>query len=111
VNSHSQRNPKPVFFLDHNLGRYAVANALRKAGALIEVHEDHFPQGLEDPNLLQEVGRRGWIFLSKDSRIKYRRSEIMSLKLHKVSAFILITRGKTNLNGQEMADVFVKSAQ
>ena len=31
-----------TFFLDHQIGRYQVAMALRAAGAKVEVHLDHF---------------------------------------------------------------------
>ncbi len=30
-----------TFFLDYQIGRYVVADALRKAGASVEVHIDH----------------------------------------------------------------------
>jgi len=62
--------PKPasglVFFIDRSLGRKYVAGALRTAGAKVEVHDDHFPQTTPDVEWLAEVGRRGWVVLSKD---------------------------------------------
>ena len=35
---------EPVFFIDRSLGRRHVAQALRAAGAVVEIHDDHFPQ-------------------------------------------------------------------
>jgi hypothetical protein len=49
-----------TFFLDHQIGRYQVAEALRAAGAVVEVHLDHFPGDTPDMDWLPEVGRRGW---------------------------------------------------
>lgn len=37
-----------VFFLDENLGTKQVATALRLAGAVVEIHTDHFPPGADD---------------------------------------------------------------
>ena len=37
------KKQKPVFFIDRALGKRAVAEALRKAGAIVEIHDDHFP--------------------------------------------------------------------
>lgn len=71
--------PKPasglVFFIDRSLGRKYVAEALRTAGATVEVHDDHFPQTTPDVEWLAEVGRRGWVVLSKDERIRRNRIE------------------------------------
>jgi len=39
-----------VFFLDHQIGRYVVAEALRAAGARVEVHLEHFPGDMRDAN-------------------------------------------------------------
>lgn len=40
-----------TFFLDYQMGRYVVAEALRAAGARVEVHIDHFPQNAPDTEL------------------------------------------------------------
>lgn len=48
-----------TFFLDFQIGRYVVADALRAAGAQVEVHIDHFPQAAPDTEWIPEVGRRG----------------------------------------------------
>jgi hypothetical protein len=41
--------PEPlVFFIDRSLGRRVIPNALRDAGARVEVHDDHFSQDAQD---------------------------------------------------------------
>lgn len=95
-----------IFFLDRNLGKRAVAEALRKTGVEVRIHDDYFPLDARDEQWLTEVGRKGWIVLTKDTRIRYRAFELAALLNAGVSAFVL-TSG--NLRGEEMADVFVRA--
>lgn len=55
---------------------------------------------------LQEVGRRGWIVLTKDHRIRYRGPELAALQQAQVRAFVL-TGG--DLQGAEMGQIFVRA--
>jgi hypothetical protein len=99
--------PKPsgdlVFFIDRSLGRKQVAQALRESGARVEVHDDHFPQTTPDVEWLAEVGRRGWVVLSKDERIRRNRIEREALEAARVRAFFLTQQ---DITGQEMAELF-----
>jgi len=99
--------PRPVsdlvFFIDRSLGRKQVAQALREAGATVEVHDDHFPQATPDVDWLAEVGRRGWVVLSKDERIRRNRIERTALEAARVRAFFLTQQ---DITGQEMAELF-----
>ena len=95
-----------IFFLDGNLGKYEIADALRQAGAEVQIHDDHFRQGTRDVEWLSEVGQRRWIVLTKDTQIRYRTPERVALMQAGVRAFVL-TAG--NLSGREMADVFVQA--
>jgi predicted nuclease of predicted toxin-antitoxin system len=106
ANSRSKpRNPF-VFFLDRNLGRKTIAEALRQAGAEVRIHDDHFPPAARDQEWLSEVGRREWIVLTKDARIRYREIERTALMNAGVRAFVLTAK---NLQGSEMASVFVSA--
>jgi hypothetical protein len=95
-----------VFFIDRSLGRKIVAQALREAGETVEIHDDHFPPDAKDEVWLVEVGRRGWIVLTKDDRIRYRVSERTALASARVKAFVLVS---SQLQGVEMAAAFVKA--
>jgi len=106
VNSGSKPPSFFTFFLDRSLGRRKVANVLRGAGATVEIHDDHFSPDTRDEDWLQEVGRRGWIVLTKDSRIRYHTSERLALIKAGVAAFVL---SGGNLRGDEMAEIFVKA--
>lgn len=59
----------PIFFIDRALGKNLVANALRNAGALVEVHDDYFAPDALDTDWLPEVSQRGWIVLTRDARM------------------------------------------
>ena len=104
ANSTAKLHKPLVFFLDRNLGTKHVANALRAAGATVEVHNDHFLQDARDEIWLPEVERRGWVVLTKDDRIRYRPTELAAVISAHVALFAL-TSG--NLNGEEMAQAFV----
>lgn len=72
----------------------------------MEVHDDHFPIDSKDEYWLTEVGKKGWVVLSKDDQIRYRPVEKAALLNAGVVAFFL-PRG--DLKGEEMATVFLKA--
>lgn len=82
-----------------------MASALRDHGARVEIHDDHFPPHARDQDWLIEVGRRSWVVLMKDKRIRRVRIEREALLTAGVRAFVL-TSG--NLTGPEMAEVFTQ---
>lgn len=103
----SSKPPEPlVFFLDRSIGKLKVATALRQAGAQVAVHDDHFGQKTKDENWLKETGKKRWIVLTKDKRIRHHQRELEALMEAKVRAFVL-TAG--NIDGTEMAEIFVKA--
>ena len=100
--------PEPlVFFVDRALGRKAVPDALRLAGEKVEIHSDHFADDATDADWLSVVGQRGWVVLSKDKRIRYRRNETDSLQAARARAFFLA--GSKNLTGAQMGEIFVRA--
>jgi predicted nuclease of predicted toxin-antitoxin system len=103
VSSPSRPREPYTFFVDRSLGKHVVAVALRSAGAKVEVHDDHFSPDATDEHWLTEVGRRKWIVLTKDNRLRYHRREKAALLRHGVRAFILTAR---DLKGEEMGHAF-----
>lgn len=95
---------KPVFFVDRSLGRHVVADALRAAGARVEVHDDHFPQDAPDEVWLPVVGQREWAVLTKDDRIRYRQAETTAAASAGVALFIFVGKG---MRGTAIADALV----
>lgn len=96
-----------VFFLDRNMGRHVVADALRAAGQVVEVHDDHLPPDASDEEWLSLVGRRKWIAITKDRNIRYRQSE--KLAVQENNARVLVLRSR-NTTGEQNADLLVKNA-
>jgi hypothetical protein len=64
-----------VFFVDRNIGRYQVPDALRSLGLTVEVHADHFPAQETVPEVwdgqwIQTVTALGWIIITRDKGIR-----------------------------------------
>lgn len=95
-----------VFFVDRCLGAHTVPDALREAGATVEVHGAHFPPDASDQDILRFVGARGWVFLSKDENVRRRPAERRALAEANVAAFIL-TAGRAK--GDVIAAAFVRA--
>ena len=82
------------------MGR-AIGKRLQAEGAQVELHDDHFAPGTPDTEWLSVVGAKGWIVLTKDTRIRYRPNEKQALLGAGVRAFVF-TSG--SLSGSQMAD-------
>ena len=102
----SSEPPELVYFIDRSLGKHKVADALRGAGARVEIHDSHFPPDAKDADWLPVIGAKRWVLLTKDDRIRYREHEREALLNSGVRAFVLTNR---NLSGDEMAKLFVQS--
>ena len=99
--------PDPfIVFLDRSLGKQVIATALRAAGFKVEVHDNRFSTDAKDHEWLTEVGREGWIVLTKDQKIKYRKVELAAVIAANAKVFTL-TAG--SIQGSEMADIFLKA--
>jgi predicted nuclease of predicted toxin-antitoxin system len=108
ANSASPKPPEELtFFLDRQLGRYKMAGALRKAGLDIEIHDDHFPQNAKDPEWLAAAGKKNWIVVTRDERIRYRLAERQAIRRAKVRAFVLAAQG--DLRAEMLAEIFLKA--
>ena len=94
----------PIFFIDKCLGLKVVPAALRACGLTVELKTDHFPQETPDSQWLTEVGKRGWIVLSKDQNLKHNHLEIVALLKSNTHSFILMS---AQLTGDEMAQAFI----
>jgi len=78
---------------------------LRAAGVNLEVHYDHFDQGTPDPVWLPQIGRRGWVLLTIDARLRYNRLEQQAILENGIAAFVF-TGGATHA---DKADAFLKA--
>ncbi len=95
-----------IFFIDEAIGKHAVPDALRKAGAKVETVHDALHSGALDEEWIEYVGRNNRLAITKDKRIRHRQIEIQAIKKYKAKVF-RYTSG--NLSGKDMADIAVKT--
>ncbi len=95
-----------TFFIDRALGKKSVPDALKTAGANVEIHADHFAPEAADVDWLPVVAQKGWVVLTKDVNIGRRYLEVLAIARYGAKVFVL-TSG--NLKSKEMADIFVEA--
>jgi hypothetical protein len=83
-----------------------VWRELSAAGLRVEFHENHFADDADDETWISEVGRRGWLVLTKDKAISRRPAEREAVVAAKVRVFSL---SSGNMTGEQMARVFLKN--
>ncbi len=94
------------FFVDRSLGRYRVADALRRSGWVLRTHHEVFgerDEEVRDVEWLELCGRQGLAVLTKDRRLRYRPAEIEAIRRFGVRAFVL---GGGSLTATEQAARF-----
>lgn len=92
-----------TFFVDRCLGK-SVGVALCQCGLKVESHSDHFKDDVADEVWISEVGRHGWIVITKDKAISRRPVELQAVVAANVRMFSL---SSGNMTGDEMASAFV----
>lgn len=95
-----------VYFTDRDLG-HRFPEKLRAAGLRVERHDDHFDQLTPDSEWIAEVGRRGWVAVTRDARIRYSPLALETLMKSGARLFVIVGR----LTTDEAADVFVKQGK
>ncbi|MBI3703558.1 MAG: hypothetical protein HY244_06880 [Rhizobiales bacterium] len=77
------------YFTDRDLGKQFGA-ILRAGGLVVERHIDHFAPDTPDDVWLAEVGRRGWIALTHDRRIRYKPNERDAVMRYSVGLLVIV---------------------
>lgn len=94
--------PDLVLLLDRCMGAKAVPEALRSDGAQVVCHQDHFAPDSTDEEWLAEAGKRGWVVITKDRRIRSRSAEKEAIISSGVLAFLVVS---ANVGAAELADI------
>ena len=76
------------FIFDENLPP-TLARGLAAFGEPTEHSTDHFPAGTKDEILLEFIGTNQYIFITRDTRIRFNPQEVAAIRRHNVGAFIL----------------------
>lgn len=95
-----------VWFLDRNLGRHDVADALRNVGAQVKIHDEHFKPDALDETWLPVVGREQWLLITRDERIRWRPAERLALETAQVGAFVVTAH---KLTGAELGELLASA--
>lgn len=91
-----------VYFTDRDLGR-RFPEILASNGLSVERHADHFEPDTADEVWLEAIGKRGWIALTHDHRIRYKPNERDAVMRHKVALLVIVGAAPF----AELADAFV----
>ncbi len=78
-----------VYFTDRDLGT-RFPEILRSNGLTVERHADHFAPDAADEVWLEAVGKRGWIALTHDRRIRYKPNERDAVMRHGVALLVIV---------------------
>jgi PIN like domain len=78
-----------VYFTDRDLGK-RFPEILRLGGLTVERHTDHFAPDAPDETWLEAVGKRGWIALTHDRRIRYKPNERDAVMRHGVALLVIV---------------------
>lgn len=78
-----------TYFTDRDLGK-RFGEILKAGGLTVERHADHFADDAADEVWLAEVGKRGWIALTHDRRIRYKPNERDAVMRHAVALLVIV---------------------
>ena len=88
--SNSAASPDvPTLFIDICAWSHRLRDALDALDAPYVALTQHFSTNTPDEEWLQEVGKRGWILLTRDERIRRRPNELQAFRNHGVIGFVL----------------------
>ncbi len=92
-----------VYFTDRDLGK-RFPDILESGGLKVERHADHFAPDTPDEVWLEEIGKRGWIALTHDRRIRYKPNERDAVMRHRVALLVIVGSAPF----AELAEAFVR---
>jgi hypothetical protein len=78
-----------IYFTDRDLG-LRFPEILREAGLRVERHRDHFSPDAADEVWLAEIGARGWVAITHNSRIRYTPNEKNAVIRYRVRLLVVI---------------------
>ena len=78
-----------VYFTDRDLGKQ-FPEILRSNGLTVERHADHFAPDTPDALWLEVVGKRGWIAVTHDRRIRYKPNERDAVMRQGVALLVVV---------------------
>jgi hypothetical protein len=77
------------YFTDRDLGK-RFGEILIAGGLTVERHVDHFAPDTPDEIWLAEIGKRGWVALTHDRRIRYKPNERDAVLRYRVALLVIV---------------------
>lgn len=96
----------PTLFIDRDTWSHLLDAELRKAGIPFVAHREVFEPAALDPQWIAEIGRRGWVAVTRDKNIRRRPNELRAVRKAGVHMFAL-TSG--NLSAADTAAIIIKA--
>ena len=72
------------------------------------MHDDHLPQDAPDEDWIALVGQRDWVAITKDKNIRFRISELASIKEHDAQVIVIRMKDAT---GPDIADLLASAVR
>jgi hypothetical protein len=94
-----------VYFTDRDLGK-RFPEILSAAGFRVERHHDHFAPDATDEFWLREIGKRNWVAITHDRRIRYKPNELEAVVRNRVALLVVVGA----VPFPELASAFVATA-
>lgn len=82
-----------VLFTDRDLGN-SFPDVLSASGLAVERHRDHFRPDCPDEEWLAEIGKRGWVAITHDGRIRYRPNQLAVVKRSRVALLVVVGKAR-----------------
>jgi predicted nuclease of predicted toxin-antitoxin system len=98
--------PAVTLFIDRDAWSRKLDELLRGAGIPFVAHREVFAQDARDEDWIVEVGRRGWVIVTRDQNIRRRPNERAAVERAAVHLFAL-TSG--NLSANETAALIIQA--
>ena len=86
----ARRLENSTFYLDESIYSHVLAKRIRASGSSAQHPGGAFPFGTQDSDWLAECGKKGWIVLMRDKRVRRRSLERAAPVRARVGAFVLI---------------------
>lgn len=97
-----------MIFVDRSIPR-SVAERLKRERGDVIWHDDYFRRDTKDVVWLREVGRQGWMIISRDKQLRHRPSEKRALVESGGGCFVLAYRD--NLPKEEVYELVVSALE
>ncbi len=93
-----------IFFTDRDLGN-VFPDILSAGGLTVERHGQHFSADCSDEEWLRVIGERGWIAVTRDTRIRYKPNELAAILTNRVALLVVVGKAPH----AELAHGFVRT--